>query len=174
MRSTLRRRRLAQPEVATVTPVVETTTTTAAETVAQAKIDARDRIIAVTKEFMAEHRAVFTQFMELTARAEAAEVEAKEAILAIETSETWNYSEVTRGAKPSTPVFDIALLPSEVLLTPGIIRSIDNVKLEQMATGTLAHYAQELANAKKPNSKNPSVSFANKTPASKSLKKLLD
>ncbi len=173
MRTSLRRKRLVKPAAAPEIVTTPADTTTAAEAAAQAKINARDRVVDVMREFMNEHREVFTQFAELSARAEIAEKEAKEAVLAIETDDTWTYSHTTRGARPSTPIFNIALLPNEVLLTPGIIKTIDHAKLEKLATGSLAAYAKELAAAKGNNTKNPSVSFANKAPTSKVLKKLL-
>jgi len=143
------------------------------EIAAQAAIDAHNRVVAVLKEFTTENAGVLTQLSELLVRAEATEAAAKKAAQAVHNTSTWTYGDVTKGKKPATPVFDVQLLPAEVLMTPGVIKTIDNAKLEKMATGVLAPYAEQLAKAKGPNPKQGSVSFSTKLPAATALKKLL-
>ncbi len=159
----------------TDTPVIQTEPASEdpAALTAKSAIDAHKLVMQVLQDFCTDNQPVLAQLVELAKRAEAAETAAKQAVQAIATDEAWKYEHVSKSKSPTTPSFEIALLPPEVLLTPGVIKTVDGGQLVRLATGTLAPYAEELAAAKRPNPKKGSVTFKMKSPAHTALAKLV-
>ena len=136
-------------------------------------IDTRKHRRAALESFVNSNRKVLTQFANLCEEVGELEGVIKELIGGMGGAGLWQYETVTRKSAPVSNTYDPLLLPVSLLQRPGIIKKLDDKKIDTLLLGELADSAGSIVPARTTSVGKGAVVFSDKVDAHKSVKKLL-